>query len=186
MTKRISLLLSAAAIAPAAFAASEKASGPFGWLMDPTTNTAFAAMVIFLLIVWQLGGFKAIFGALDKRAETIAAELEQAKYLREEATKALASAERAQAEADKEAEAIIAQAKADAEAMMQEARKELADRLKRREASAEQRISRAAQEAEEEVRRAAADAATAAAKDVLSKDGDFFETAASEIEKALS
>ncbi len=184
--KRFSFLLCAVAIAPTAFAASEKASGPFGWLMDPVTNTAFGALLVFLLVVWRLGGFKAIFGALDKRAEAISSELEQAKNLREEATKALASAERAQAEADKEAEAIIAQAKLDAEAMMVEARNELADRLKRREASAEQRIARAAQEAEEEVRRAAADAATAAAKEVLSKDGDFFETAALEIEKALS
>ena len=174
------------AISPAAFAASEKASGPFGWLMDPVTNTAFAAMVIFLLVAWRLGGFRAIFGALDKRSEAIASELEQAKNLREEAARALASAERAQAEADKEAEAIIAQATAAAEAMMEDARKDLADRLARREASAEQRIARAAQEAEEEVRRAAADAATKAAKDILSKDSDFFETAASEIEKALS
>ena len=184
--RHISLFLSALFLSPAAIAASEKASGPFGWLMDPITNTAFGALVVFLFIVWRLGAFKAVFGALDKRAETIAAELEQAKNLREEATKALASAERAQAEADKEAEAIIAQAKADAQAMMEEARKELADRLSRREASAEQRIARAAQEAEETVRRAAADAATAAAKEVLSKEGDFFETAASEIEKALS
>lgn len=183
--KHLALLLSSAAIAPAAFAAS-KASGPFGWLMDPVTNTAFAAMVIFLLIVWRLGGFKTITGALDKRAADIAAELEQARNLREEAAKALASAERAQAEADKEAEAIIAQAKVDAEAMMAEARQELSDRLARREASAEKRIARAAQEAEEEVRRAAADAATAAAKEMLSKDADYFETAASEIEKALS
>lgn len=184
--KRLTLALSGLLISPAAFAASEKASGPFGWLMDPVTNTAFAAMVTFLLVVWKVGGFKTIFGALDKRAEAIAAELEQAKKLREEATKALASAERAQAEADKEAEAIIAQAKTDAEAMMVDARKELADRLARREASAEQRIARAAQEAEEEVRRAAADAATAAAKDILSTQGEFFESAASEIEKALS
>ena len=184
--KRLFLVLLGVTASPAAFAASEKASGPFGWLMDPVTNTAFAAMIVFFFVVWRLGGFKAIFGALDKRAEAIAAELEQAKNLREEATKALASAERAQAEADKEAEAIIAQAKADAEAMMIEARKELADRLARREASAEQRIARAAQEAEEEVRRAAADAATAAAKEILSKDGEFFDSAVSEIEKALS
>jgi len=183
--KYLLIVASSVALAPAAFAASEK-SGPFGWLMDPVTNTAFVAMVAFLLIVWRLGGFKVVFGALDKRSEAIATELEQAKNLREEAAKALASAERAQAEADKEAEAIIAQAKSDAEAMMVDARKDLADRLARREASAEQRISRAAQEAEEEVRRAAADAATAAARDILSKDGDFFESAASEIEKALS
>lgn len=185
MKLRVLVLTSLLASAPA-FAASSAHSGPFGWLMDPVTNTAFAAMVAFFIVVWRVGGFKTIFGALDKRAEAIASELEQARNLREEAAKALASAERAQAEADKEAEAIVEQAKKDADAMMEDARKELADRLARREASAEQRISRAAQEAEEEVRRAAADAATAAAKALLSKDGDYFETAASEIEKALS
>lgn len=183
--KRISVILASAAFAPTALAASDKA-GPLGWLMDPTTNTAFAAMVVFLLIVWKLGGFKAVTDALDKRSAEIAAELDRAKNLSEEAAKALASAERAQAEADKEADAIIARAKADADKMMADARKDLADRLARREAAAEQRIARAAQEAEQEVRRVAADAATVAAKDVLSKQGDYFETAASEIEKALS
>ena len=184
--KRIILILASLSAGPAAFAASAEHSGPFAWLMDTTTNVAFLMTLIFLAIVWRMGAFKAITGALDKRAEAIAAELEQAKNLREEATKALASAERAQAEADKEAEAIIAQAKADAEIMMKEARKDLEDRLARREASAEARIARAAQEAEEEVRRAAADAATAAAKDILSTDADYFDKAASEIEKALS
>lgn len=173
--------------APAAFAASEGATGPFGWLMDPVTNTAFLALVVFLLIVWRAGGFKTITSGLDNRAAAIQAELDQAKDLREAAAKALADAERKQQAADEDAKAIVAQAKSDAKSMMETARKDLEQRLKRREALAEARIARAEVEASEEVRRTAADAATQAARTLLSGDNgvDQFERAAAEIEKTF-
>ena len=181
-------------VAAPAFAASGShgAGGFIGGLMysltDPVTHTAFLAFAVFLIIAWRMGALKAITSGLDKRADDIRNELEEARNLREQAAEALALAERRQQDADKEAEAMIAQAKEDAKRIMEEARKELADRLTRREALAEARIARAEAEATDEVRRAAADAATQAAKRLLAEDTavDQFESAAREIETALA
>lgn len=190
-------LLSLSAIfmlTPLALAAEDghgDAHGP-AWMPEflthPATNVAFFALVVFLIIMWRVGGFKAITGGLDKRAEAIQAQLNEAKDLREAASKVLADAERQQKQADKDAQAIVEQAKKDAEVIKAEARKNLAQRLERREAIAEARIQQAENEATAEVRRAAADAATQAARAILAdKSGvDQFESAAKEIEKALS
>ena len=53
---RFTLLLPALFITPAAYAADEKVA----WYADPTTATAFAALVVFLFIVASVGGFKLI------------------------------------------------------------------------------------------------------------------------------
>lgn len=163
-----------------------------GWvpefLTHDATNVAFLAMAAFLAIVWRVGGFKAITSGLDNRANLIQTQLNEAKDLREAASKMLADAERQQKQADKDAEAIVAQAKKDAKVLMQEARKGLAQRLERREAIAEARIKQAETEATAQVRRAAADAATDAARTIMAeKSGmDQFEAAAKEIENALT
>jgi len=188
--KRLLILSSTvSALAPTAFAASES-HGP-SWLPEflthPATNVAFFALVIFLLVMWRIGGFKAMTGGLDKRADAIAAQLNEAKDLREAAAKLLADAERKQAQAEKDAAGIVEQAKKDAELLMADQRTALAAKLERREAIAEARIGQAENEAAAEVRRAAADAATAAARDILARnsDDDMFERAAQDIEKAL-
>jgi len=158
------------------------------FLTHDATNVAFVAMVVFLLIMARVGGFKAITSGLDNRAEAIKTQLDEAKDLREAAAKMLADAERQQKQTDKDAKAIVEQAKKDAEILMQEARTNLAQRMERREALAETRIKQAESEATAEVRRAAADAATKAAQSILAeKSGvDQFEAAAKEIEKALN
>ena len=189
--KRLSLLAIVAlyATAPMAFAAGgEGAPNPFAGFLDLTTNVAFLAMATFLFIVWRLGGFKALTGALDKRADTISEQIAEATALREAASKTLAEAERRRREADEQAEAIIKQAKIDSKAMMEEARASLAERVKRREAQAAERIARAEAEATAEVRNIAADAATAAARSLLAADTsvDQFEKAADEIDRALN
>lgn len=183
--------LCASATAMAAEDGHGEAHGP-AWvpefLTHPATNVAFLAMVGFLLIVWRVGGFKTILSGLDKRAETIQTQLNEARDLREAANKMLADAERQQKQATKDAKAIVTQAKKDADILMKEARANLAQRMERREAIAEARISQAESEATAEVRRAAADAATKAAQSILSeKSGaDQFEAAAKEIESALN
>lgn len=155
---------------------------------DPVTLSAFLALCGFLAIAWRAGAFKTVLGGLDKRADAIRAELEEARSLREQAAEVLAAAERKSLDADQEAEAMIEQAKHDAKQIMKEAHKELEDRLARREAMAAARIARAEAEAAEDVRRAAADAATAAARRLLAEDTsvDQFEAAAAEIERSLS
>lgn len=194
MTLRLAPALTFAALVASPASAASDAHGGGGFiggfmysLTDPVTHTAFLAFAAFLLIAWRMGALKTILGGLDKRADDIRNELEEAQSLREQAAEALALAERRQQDADKEAEAMIAQAKDDAKRIMKEARKDIADRLARREALAEARITRAEAEATEEVRRAAADAATAAAKRLLAEATavDQFESAAREIEKAL-
>ena len=195
--KRLFTALLAAGLAPFAHAA-EPADGhsagasffniiePF---TDPVTHVAFAALVVFLLIVAFLGGFKAVSGMLDNRASEIQKQLDESRALREEAAAMLADAERKQKEADQTAEAMIKQAKEDAKLMVEQARKDLADKVARREAQAEARIARAEAEAAQDVRRAAADAATRASKDIIAssgKRGDLFDEALQEIDKALN
>lgn len=196
--KHIFPALVALTAAPAAFAAPAEDAGhgaeanflnviePF---TDPVTHVAFAALVIFLLIVAFLGGFKAIAGLLDNRAADIQKQLDESRALREEAAAMLAEAERRQKEADQTAEKMITQAKADAKIMVEQARKDLAEKVARREAQAEARIVRAESEAAQDVRKAAADAATRASKDIIAgsgKRGDLFNEALTEIDKALN
>ncbi|HBT37333.1 MAG TPA: hypothetical protein DEB52_15400, partial [Hyphomonas sp.] len=90
----------AALVASPAFAASD-AHGGGGFiggfmysLTDPVTHTAFLAFAAFLLIAWRMGALKTILGGLDKRADDIRNELEEAQSLREQAAEALALAER--------------------------------------------------------------------------------------------
>lgn len=185
--------------APLALAAEKVTDKPrdeavgFGYLTygftDTTTMVALFALIVFLAFVWWVGGFKLIFGALDNRAENIRKQLEEAKTLREDASKALAEAERKAKEADALAEDIVKRAKADAEAMMKQAQADLETKVARREAQAEARIARTEADAEAEVRRAAADAATEAARDILSnakEADDLFDKALGEIEGRLN
>ena len=194
MIRTLSLSTAMVALSAPAFAADD-AHGDGGFIgglkyaaSDPVTFAAFMALVVFLAIVWRLGAFKTVLGSLDERATKIQSEIDEAKRLREEAAEVLAAAERRQQDADAEADAMVKQAKEDAKRIMEEARKDMAERLARREALAEARIARAEAEAADAVRKAAADAATEAARRLLAEDTsvDQFETAASEIERALS
>ncbi len=181
--------LALAGLASLAVPALAHAAGdyPPPWL-DVTTNVAVLILLCFLAVVWRFGGFDFVIKALDKRSQEIAARIEEARDLREQAAHMLAEAERKQRQAEQDAEAIVKAAKADAEAMMAEARAELQQKIKRRQALAEARIARAEAQASEDVRRAAADAATRAARDILARDTrvDQFERAAEAIEKALN
>ena len=112
--------LVAAMASPAAIAAPGEP-----WYLN-TTNWAFLTLVIFLLIVWRLGAFKMLTGALDSRAEGIQRELNYAQELRDEASVMLREAERKQQEASETADEIIRQAETDAKAMMAQAEKDLA------------------------------------------------------------
>ncbi len=163
----IAALTTAAAIAsPAAFAA---AGDP--WYFN-STYWATGVLIIFLLIVWRLGAFKAIGKTLDSRAEEIQRELDSAQKLREEASAMLKEAERRQQEAADQADAIVRQAEADAKAMLVQADKDLTEMVARREAQVEARIARAEEEATRAVKRVAADAATRAAADLVRSNAD--------------
>ncbi len=158
------------------------------FLSHASTNVAFAALLVFLFIVWRLGGFKAITSALDNRAKTIETQLNEARDLREAAAKLLAETEREQRQAQKEIDAILSKAKQDSEAMIKEARINLQNRMDRREALAEARIRQAELDAAQDVRRAAAEMALKASKAILVNKADkaYFETAFEDVEKILN
>lgn len=183
---RFAILPAALIFAPLAHAAGDK---KVAWYADPTTGTAMAALIGFLLIVFFAGGFKLILSKLDERADGIQNQIDEARALREEAAKLMADAKKKAKEADAAADDIIKRAKADAATMMKQAKADLKSKVARRETQAEARIARAEADAAAEVRRVAADAATDAARSILSGAGetsDQFDNALGEIDKRLN
>ena len=110
--------------------------------------------------------------ALDKRADDIRNELDEARKLREEAQQVLASYQRKQRDAEKEAEAIIEQARAEAERLADETQAALAQQVERRTRLAEEKIGQAEVQALQEVRAIAADVAVAAARRIIEEKLD--------------
>lgn len=161
--KRLALLL--ALTASPAFAAS----GPFLSL----GNTDFVVLIAFLLFLAVLVYFKVpgkVGEMLDKRADGISSELEEARALREEAQTILASYERKQEEVKEQAERIVAHAKAEAENAAAQAKEDLKSSIARRLQAAEDQIASAEAAAVKEVRDRAVSVAVAAAGDVIAKN----------------
>ena len=143
------------------------ASGPFVSLR----NTDFIVLLAFIAFIGVLVYFKVpslIGGMLDKRANTIRNELDEARKLREEAQSIFASYERRQKEIEEQAERIVESARKEAEAEAEKARAALDVTVSRRLAAAEEQIASAQASAEREVRDKAVTVAVAAAKSVLS------------------
>jgi F-type H+-transporting ATPase subunit b len=161
--RKLATLLALTAATPA-FAAS----GPFFSL----GNTDFVVLLAFLLFIAVLFYFKVpgmLAGMLDKRAEGIQSELDEARALREEAQTILASYERKQKEVQEQAERIVAQAKSDAEAAAEQAKEDLKTSIARRLAAAEDQIESAQASAVKEVRDQAIVIAVGAANEVIAK-----------------
>lgn len=133
-------------------------------------NSDFVVLIAFLLFVGVLLYLKVpslLMGMLDKRADGIKTELDEARALREEAQTLLASYERKQKEVQEQASRIVAAAKEEATAAGEQARVDLAASLKRRMAAAEEQIGSAQAAAVKEVRDQAATIAVAAAREVI-------------------
>ncbi|MGJ5619980.1 F0F1 ATP synthase subunit B [Sulfitobacter sp. MF3-043] len=167
MVKNMRLSVStalAAMIASPAFAAGE--------VFFSLKNTDFVVLLAFLLFIAVLIYFKVpglLGGMLDKRADGIKSELEEARTLREEAQTLLASYERKQKEVQDQADRIVSAAKEEANAAAEQARADLAKSLERRMAAAEEQIVSAQAAAVKEVRDTAVTIAVAAARDVIAK-----------------
>ncbi|MEQ8267230.1 MAG: F0F1 ATP synthase subunit B [Parvibaculum sp.] len=142
-----------------------------------------------LVIYYKVPGMVAAL--LDKRAADIAAELDEARRLREEAQQLLASYQRKQREAMKEAEDIITQAKAEAEQLAKETRANMETQVERRTKLAEDKIAQAETQAINDVRATAAEVAIGAARRVIadkvdaSKDAQIIEKSISELASKL-
>lgn len=147
------------------------ATGPFFSL----NNTDFVVLIAFILFLGVLVYFKVptmLTSQLDKRADDIRADLDEARSLREEAQTLLASYERKQAEVAEQSERIVAQAKRDAEAAAEEARAELKATIARRIQAAEEKIGQAEASAVRSVRDRAIQVAVAAASEVVASNMD--------------
>ena len=172
MMRKSALTLSLTVAASPAFAAS----GPFFSLH----NTNFVVLLAFLLFIAVLFYFKVpamLGGMLDKRAEGIKSELDEARALREEAQTLLASYERKQKEVQEQADRIVAQAKDEAAAAAAQAKEDLKGSIARRLKAAEEQIASAESAAVRQVRDSAVNVAVAAARDVIAgqmtaKDGN--------------
>jgi len=161
--RKLAILLALTSASPA-FAAS----GPFFSL----TNTNFVVLIAFLLFVGVLLYLKVpslLGGLLDKRAENIQSELDEARALREEAQTLLASYERKQKEVQEQADRIVEQAKAEAAAAAEQAKEDLKVSIARRLQAADDQIASAEASAVKEVRDQAIAIAVGAARDVIAK-----------------
>ncbi len=127
------------------------------------------AFVIFVALVFKRAR-QIVNGALDRRAEAIRAQIEEARHLREEAQNRLYEYRRRQRDAIKEAEEIVARARQDAERQQARARADLEALLARRREQALEKIARAEADAVRQVRALAADLAVAATRRVLAEE----------------
>lgn len=163
--------------------------------MDATswaTFWAFAGLVIFIGVAVYMKVPGMITAALDKRADHIRDQLDQAVNLREEAQQLLAEYQRKRKEAEKEAASILAAAEKEAARLREEARIKTEDYVERRTAQAEQKIQQAESEAINEVRASAVDLAVAAAELLIGAKvddktaGDIFKKSILEVKGRLN
>lgn len=124
-------------------------------------------LLIFLGIVVYAGAPKKIAAALDAKANTIQADLDEAARIRAEAEALLKQIQAERAEAEAQAADILANAQEEARLLEASAKVKLEESIARREQMAERRIAMAEGQAMAEVKAAAADLAALAAEAVL-------------------
>ena len=138
------------------------------FLQDPTF-WVLVAFVIFIAATARPISRLATAG-LDKRADKIRSDLEEAEKLREEAQDLLAGYQRKQRDAIGETEAIIAHAREEAERLSQQGLEKLEAALERRRKLALERITQAEAQALDVVRAKTVDMALDATRDFLSHE----------------
>ncbi len=168
MRTKFAPLLAVGAVTPLTASPAFAATGPFFSLH----NTDFVVLLAFILFIAVLLYFKVpgmIGKMLDKRAEDIRSELDEARALREEAQTLLASYERKQKEVQAQADRIVATARHEAAAAAEQAKADMEKSVTRRLAAADDQIVSAQEKAVREVRDRAIAIAVAAAKEVIAK-----------------
>jgi F-type H+-transporting ATPase subunit b len=136
------------------------------WL-DPKFWVAVSFVIFFLLFGKRC--WAALTNALDKRADQVRADLEEAASLRREAETMLRQAEADRKAALDEAAQILERARAEAQRVAEAATAEAEAAAKRRERMAQDRIAAAEAGAISEVREAVAEIATLAARKVIAE-----------------
>jgi F-type H+-transporting ATPase subunit b len=158
-------------------------------LEDPRLWVATAFVLFVVLSYKKIGGFVA--RALDQRAGKIAAELSEARRLREEAASMLAQYKQKQAEYLKEAESLLADARRDAGLLRAQAEQELKIALAARTKHALERIAQEENKAIADVRNHVVDIALAASRALIADHvatlppDDLVKLALSDIERKI-
>ena len=146
------------------------AAGYGGYDFTSLFNTDYVVLIgflLFLALLFYRNVPATLMGMLDSRAAGIQSELDEARSLREEAQKLLASYQRKQREVAEQSERIIAHAREDAKAAAEQAKLDLQTSIDRRLKAAEEQIESAEQKAVKDVRDTAVDVAIAAASKVI-------------------
>lgn len=136
------------------------------------TFWALIALIIFIALLVYLKVPAMMTGALDKRADTIRNELDEARRMREEAQQLLAEYQRKRKDAEQEASEIVASAEREAKTIVEEAKRKTEEYVARRTAMAEDKIAKAESDAVSEVRASAVDLAVAAAERIIAEKTD--------------
>lgn len=137
------------------------------FLSDPETWVAVAFLIALGVAMKPAG--RMMLGLLDRRSDQIRNELDEARRLREEAQELLASYQRKQREAEREAEGLIAHAREEAERMAKRAAADLEGQLARRRQQAMDRIGQAEADAVRQVRSAAVELALKATRKLITE-----------------
>ncbi len=135
---------------------------------DATFWVAVSLILFIALLVWKKVP-QLIAGALDKKIDSVRAEIDEARALKEEAQSLLAQWQRDQREAAKTAQDLIAGAEREAKLLNAEAERSLDELITRRTALAQQKIAQAEADAVKEVKQVAVAAATAAAAEIIAQ-----------------
>lgn len=135
-------------------------------LQEPEFWVAVGFVLVIAILVWQRVP-KMVAKMLDSRAASIAAELAEARRLREEAAALLADYKAKAAGAEREAENILVEARAEVARFAETSRADLKAQIERRAQAAQDRIVQAESAAMNEIRALAADAAVAAAQKLI-------------------
>jgi F-type H+-transporting ATPase subunit b len=123
-------------------------------------------VLVIVLLLWK--GVPGLIGKmLDSRAAVIAAELAEARRLREEAMALLADYQKKAAGAEAEAQSIVTEARAEADRFSAESRVNLVAQIERRGQAAQDKIAQAEAAAMNEIRALAANAAAGAAEKLI-------------------
>lgn len=130
---------------------------------------AAIGFVLFVVVAWKPLS-RAAVAQLDQRAARIRAQIEEAERLRAEAQALLAEYKTKQAQALKEAEAIVERARDEAKRIAAESAAATDAALKRREQQTLDKIAQAEAAALRDVRNQAVDIAVAAARRIVTDE----------------
>lgn len=153
---------------------------------------ALISLFLFFGIIYYMKVPGMVSQSLDKRADRIRNELDEARRLREEAQQLLAEYQRKRKDAEQEAAELISAAEHEAAGLVADARQKTEDYVQRRTAMAEQKIALAEAEAVNEVRRQAIDIAVAAAERLIvdkvddKKSAALFSSSVTELKRKLN